>query len=92
MGLAGNYFIRDANELLLAAQNKLPTSPYEVPLVIQDRMFNSDGTLRYPSDPRGYPAAPEGADPNDPKDPFFSGLEAATPTTHYRSSSAISCW
>jgi spore coat protein A len=83
MGLAGNYFIRDLNELLLVAQNKLPAWPYEVPLAIQDRMFSSDGTLRYPSAPREYPAAPEGADPNDPNDAFFSALEAATPTSHF---------
>ena len=43
MGLAGLYFIRDSNELSL----NLPAGEYEVPLVIQDRSFNPDGSLRY---------------------------------------------
>ncbi|GAB3774912.1 multicopper oxidase [Ramlibacter monticola] len=43
MGLAGNYFIRDANELSL----NLPKYPYEVPLLIQDRTFLSNGELFY---------------------------------------------
>ncbi len=57
MGLAGNYFIRDANETALAAV--LPKFPYEVPLVIQDRQFLANGDLFYPSsDPVLYPTAP----------------------------------
>ncbi|HUD26886.1 MAG TPA: multicopper oxidase [Burkholderiaceae bacterium] len=43
-GLAGFYIIRDENEERL----NLPAGPYEVPLLIQDRMFNPDGSLRYP--------------------------------------------
>ncbi len=58
MGLAGNYFIRGADEVRLAATRSLPTFPYEVPLVIQDRMFLSDGSLFYPSDPGLYPFDP----------------------------------
>ena len=57
MGLAGNYFIRDANEAALATV--LPKFPYEVPLVIQDRQFLANGELFYPSsDPVLYPTAP----------------------------------
>ncbi|MFW2387110.1 MAG: lysyl oxidase family protein [Polyangiales bacterium] len=44
MGLAGFYLIRDAFEQSLG----LPDGEYEVPLVIQDRSFNVDGSFRYP--------------------------------------------
>lgn len=47
-GLAGFYIIRDPNQLL---DNKsttvLPTGKYEIPLVIQDRSFNCDGSLNF---------------------------------------------
>ena len=43
MGLAGFYLIRDAAEDALG----LPSGAYEVPLVIQDRSFNPDGSLKY---------------------------------------------
>ncbi len=46
LGLAGFYMIRDAFEADLA----LPSGAYEIPLVIQDRTFNPDGTLQYPVD------------------------------------------
>ena len=45
MGLAGLYFVHDSIEDAL----NLPRGPYEVPLVIQDRKFNPDGSLNYPS-------------------------------------------
>jgi len=48
-GLVGFYFIRDRLEDGL----NLPTGPYEVPLLIQDRMFNPDGSLQYPVDLAG---------------------------------------
>jgi spore coat protein A len=54
MGLAGNYFIRDANEKAL----NLPAYPYEVPLLIQDRTFLSNGELYYASVDPTIPAAP----------------------------------
>ncbi|HTP25024.1 MAG TPA: multicopper oxidase domain-containing protein [Anaeromyxobacteraceae bacterium] len=43
-GLAGFYLIRDE-----ATENKLnlPSGQYEIPLIIQDRMFNPDGSLFY---------------------------------------------
>lgn len=43
-GLAGFYLIRDREENRL----RLPSGSFEVPLVIQDRTFNADGSLAYP--------------------------------------------
>jgi len=54
MGLAGNYFIRDANEDAL----QLPKYPYEVPLLIQDRTFLANGELFYDHVDPANPAAP----------------------------------
>jgi spore coat protein A, manganese oxidase len=52
-GLAGGYLLRDsfdsgANPLLPG-----PVGVYELPLVIQDRQFNADGSLLYPVAPSG---------------------------------------
>ena len=59
MGLAGNYLIRDANEDYLIERNMLPAPTYELPLVIQDRMFDATGKVYYPSSDRVmYPNAP----------------------------------
>ena len=44
-GLAGCYFVRDDIESRLG----LPSGPYELPLVIQDRLFGADGSLQYPA-------------------------------------------
>jgi spore coat protein A len=44
MGLAAYYLIRDDFENNLG----LPGGEFEVPVVVQDRMFNDDGTLFYP--------------------------------------------
>jgi spore coat protein A len=46
-GLAGFWLLRDPNESLL----NLPSFPYEIPLAIQDRIFNADGSLYYPPPP-----------------------------------------
>ena len=54
MGLAGNYFLRDANEDAL----QLPAYPYEVPIVIQDRTFLASGELFYDSVDPANPLAP----------------------------------
>lgn len=43
-GYAGMYIIRDDEERSL----NLPSGRYEIPLVIQDRSFNEDGSLFYP--------------------------------------------
>lgn len=54
MGLAGFYILRDGNEDALMASGVLPSSPaYEVPIVIQDRMFDSAGQLVYPATAQG---------------------------------------
>ncbi len=44
-GLAGLYFLRDTVEDGL----NLPKDPYEVPIVIQDRILNPNGSLFYPN-------------------------------------------
>jgi FtsP/CotA-like multicopper oxidase with cupredoxin domain len=52
MGLAGFFLIRDAAERAL----EIPKGPpFEVPLVIQDRLFNADGSLFYPQEEDGLP-------------------------------------
>lgn len=51
-GLAGFYLLRDKNERSL----KLPKGKFEIPLVIQDRSFNQNGSLFYPRRPT--PATP----------------------------------
>jgi spore coat protein A, manganese oxidase len=45
-GLAGFYLIREPHENVLG----LPPKPYEIPLAIQDRTFNADGSLHYPAE------------------------------------------
>jgi FtsP/CotA-like multicopper oxidase with cupredoxin domain len=46
-GLAGFYLLRDSADQIASL---LPTGKYDVPLAIQDRMFYTDGSLRFPSD------------------------------------------
>jgi spore coat protein A len=57
-GLAGFYLVTDENEMQLQATNKLPASPYDIGLAIQDRMFTTDGQLYYTTMPQGA-GAPE---------------------------------
>ncbi|MFD1569189.1 multicopper oxidase family protein [Halorubrum laminariae] len=45
-GLAGFYLLRNDHEREL----NLPTGDNEIPLVFQDRSFNEDGSLYYPTD------------------------------------------
>jgi spore coat protein A len=47
-GLEGLYMLRDDNEMAKIAANQLPGGAYEIPLVLQDRMFHPDGSLAYP--------------------------------------------
>jgi spore coat protein A len=49
-GLAGAYIIRDQYDTG-GEPNPIgiPGGAYEIPLVIQDRQFNADGTFRYPT-------------------------------------------
>jgi spore coat protein A len=44
MGMAGFYLIRDDDEAAL----NLPSGEYEIPLAIQDRSFDADGSIKYP--------------------------------------------
>ena len=48
-GLAGFYIIRDPAEDVL----NLPKGKYEIPLAIQDKLFNADGSLLYTTDTTG---------------------------------------
>src|SRR5262245_32420441 len=50
-GLAGYYIIHDSNENKLIAQHRLPDESYDIPLVIQDRMFYGPGTTDDPATP-----------------------------------------
>jgi spore coat protein A len=49
-GLAGLYVVRDANEAALIRAKLLPTGEQEIPVVIQDKVFQSDGNLAYTGD------------------------------------------
>ena len=64
-GLAGAYWLRDQFDT--GQPNNpigLPTGPYEIPLVIQDKIFDADGQLAYPLGEFGSIWAPE----------FFGGV------------------
>lgn len=45
-GMAGFYLLRDPTD---AIADLLPTGKYDVPLAIQDRNFNADGSLNFPT-------------------------------------------
>ncbi len=48
-GLAGFYLLRDQNSSSDYVASLLPTGNYEMPLMIQDRTFYSDGSLWFPT-------------------------------------------
>ena len=49
-GPAGFYFLRGgASDLPSGVSGGLPGGAYEIPMVIQDRSFNTDGSLFYPA-------------------------------------------
>jgi FtsP/CotA-like multicopper oxidase with cupredoxin domain len=59
-GLAGFYLLRDQYDTGEPDNSiGLPSGPYEIPLALQDRMFNWDGTLAYPLGEFGSIWAPE---------------------------------
>lgn len=58
-GLAGCYFLRDEYDTGGDNPLGLPSGAYEMPLVIQDRSFNPDGSLAYPVDEFLGPWVPE---------------------------------
>ena len=54
-GLCGFYLQCDDLELSLIAGSVLPGDPFDIPVMIQDRSFNADGTIFYdPLDHNGY--------------------------------------
>jgi len=57
-GLASGYLVRDANDPGDGSTGLPPAPAYEVPLILQDRMFNTDGTFNYPPNPE--PVTPGG--------------------------------
>ncbi|MFQ5729904.1 MAG: multicopper oxidase domain-containing protein, partial [Waddliaceae bacterium] len=58
-GLAGFYLLRDDNENRLTTTGVLPRAPYEIEMVVQDKIFTSDGKLFLPSRPKiEVPAQP----------------------------------
>jgi spore coat protein A len=71
-GLAGFYLLRDNNELKMIRKNILPGGPYEIEIVIQDRMFDTDGELFYPAYP-GDPAYDDFIETPLPTDSFPGG-------------------
>ena len=54
-GLAGFYLLRDENENALIADGTLPGGDYEIEIVIQDRLFDMQGQLFWPSYPGEVP-------------------------------------
>ncbi|KAG7351568.1 cupredoxin [Nitzschia inconspicua] len=70
-GLAGFYLIRDAVDTGTHDNPMgLPAGPYEVPIIIQDRMFRNNGELFYP------------AFPGDPTyESYITNMHAHPPTT-----------
>lgn len=63
-GLAGFYLIRDSLEERL----NLPSGSYEIPIMIQDKSFNEDGSLFYPDN-----ATPPVENPVPSTPSFFFG-------------------
>lgn len=54
-GLAGFYLLRDKNENKLIDRGVIPSGDYEIEIVIQDRMFNTEGQLFWPAYPGEVP-------------------------------------
>ncbi len=66
-GPAGFYLIRGGDDDL---PEGLPADAYEIPLVVQDRSFNSDGSLFYPADRAFF----EGLTPSQLQIPFIPDM------------------
>ncbi|MFN2503313.1 MAG: multicopper oxidase family protein, partial [Acidimicrobiales bacterium] len=49
-GLAAFYLLEGEDEAAL----NLPSGPYDIPVLIQDRLFNADGSLSYPGPVHGF--------------------------------------
>ncbi|HEU5455412.1 MAG TPA: multicopper oxidase domain-containing protein, partial [Nocardioides sp.] len=73
-GLAGQYWLRDGFDTGRADNPLgLPTGAYEVPLTLQDRSFNADGSLAYAAGPFCGVDAPDGY-PNEWSPEFFGDV------------------
>jgi spore coat protein A len=48
-GLAGLYLLRDPNSTIDSVASLLPAGMYEMPLIIQDRTFYTNGSLWFPT-------------------------------------------
>lgn len=59
-GLSGFYLLRDGS----AEDLGLPTDEYEIPLLLQDRTFDDDGSLFYPQGVEGNDGGEENPDPS----------------------------
>ncbi|WP_137290392.1 multicopper oxidase family protein [Natronorubrum halophilum] len=68
-GLAGFYLIRNDHERNL----DLPEGEYEIPLVLQDRSFNEDGSLFYPTAVPDEQGGDDGSHPEPSIVPQFYG-------------------
>lgn len=64
-GLAGFYLIRD----FLEGRLGLPKGQYDIPIMIQDKQFNEDGSLFYPEN-----STPPVENPNPSITPFFGNV------------------
>lgn len=82
-GLAGLYVIRDANENLLIARNQIPSGPYELPVVVQDKCFAADGSMAYASDPVDYPGQVQVQRPDGTLVPSADGVTPLPAPTHH---------
>jgi len=76
-GLAGFYLLRNDHEREL----DLPTSDNEIPLVLQDRSFNEDGSLYYPTD---VPATEEDENDSHPDPSIVPQFYGGTSTVNGR--------
>lgn len=55
MGMSGFFLTYDDLELNLINTNVLPNDPFDIPIALQDRRFNADGTIFFdPLDHNGY--------------------------------------
>ncbi len=81
-GLAGLFVIRDANEAALIKAGLMPTGPYELPVVIQDKVFQADGSIAYTGDApelNGWNTSPVNSVPGYSYDPAAVAAGTAVP-------------
>ena len=71
-GLAGFYLLRDPVEDMLNTNDVLPSGPYEIEIVIQDRMFTQEGDFFWPAF-NGDPAY----------DDFITGEDVTLPSDEF---------